>query len=145
MIGSSQWLSVDSASLENHKDIVLSHLRARGAGADVEQDVQKIIQLKLKKSELVCSANEHRHQRKVKSNEIGDLIKSKQLETADGLKKEVEVLKQAIADLDSQISNVDGEIEQSLLTLPNLLDDRCIASCHLLIIFSYHPHRISPA
>lgn len=116
--------TLDSKAMEEHSDIILSHLKARNAKSVIEAEVKNIAQLRKKRTELTNTVNEHRRHRNLISNEIALNLKNRNTQKADQLKKEVECIKRNIADIDSQLGNIELELDIALLAIPNLLDDR---------------------
>jgi hypothetical protein len=118
--------TVDSKAMDEHSDVIMSHIKARGANSSIEAEIQNIAQLRKKRAELTKLVDDHRRRRKLISSEIATCMKSKDTEKADLLKKEVEVLKQNIADIDSSVAGIEVEMDTALLAIPNLLDDRYV-------------------
>lgn len=125
LFGSSRF-TVDLKTLDANVNLVASHLRSRRGESDIDTEIDTIINLSRKKTELTNAVNEQRRQRKVDSAQIATLMRQQDTGGANELKKNVEKIKRNIAELDTSINEVDQEINKSLLAMPNLLDDRFV-------------------
>ncbi len=87
---------------------------------DAEAHVEKIIHLDQQRRQLIVQSNDIKNKLNTLSKEIGDLFKSGQKEKAEQLKHQATELKTKDAQTEEQLKNVENELHQILVLLPNL-------------------------
>lgn len=110
---------VEVQFLRENKTKATDGLRKRGIGSAGEQ-IDRIIYLDDQRKDLQTQTDELLHQVKVTSKEIGDLYKQGKGEEAGGLKEKVGDWKEFIEDLEAKMDTTRQELENTLLSLPNI-------------------------
>jgi seryl-tRNA synthetase len=123
--------------------LILSHLQSRGDDSNLHENVLKLAELRVQRNSHVVESNEAKHKKRVLSAQIGKLMAQQTsgqeagaeagAEGGDGgeagsrcrdLKAEVEGINEFIHETDQTIENINTEIKQNFMLLPNLLHDR---------------------
>jgi seryl-tRNA synthetase len=118
--------SLDLALLAAEPDLVISHLRARRSPETIFQEVSRIGALRVSRSAQIVQGNESKSKRNALSQAIGKLMKEGRV--ADDpeiarLKQQVAEASAVAAACDSNLVDIDAEIQKVLLCLPNLLHE----------------------
>ena len=130
---SSSNLSLETAIYQD-PDIVKSHLKSRSyvdSFIDKSNDergvIDKLLDLREKRNNLIKKGNLLRNQKKNLSGSIGKLLKdttkSDDVMVAE-LKKQVESITLESVALDEQLSEIENSAKNIQMVIPNLLDDR---------------------
>jgi hypothetical protein len=117
-------LSLDSALAADRPDLLISHLHSRKSDSLVKNKVLAIKQLRAERVQLIGKGDLARNTRKLLSKEIGTLMKSGKTTEAADLKRKVEQASDESHAFDEKLAVVDNQLNQIVLDLPNLLDDR---------------------
>lgn len=109
---------LDIKYISANKDEVIKKLSTRGDYASL---IEKTVSLHDKKCETQKNADNLRHQRKTISKQIG-VLKSKG-EPADDVMKQVADIKTKLTDIEHSEKDIDKELKDILLTIPNIPAD----------------------
>ena len=121
---SSNGVSFDSGTIAENSELVKSHLKSRKSNSLLFSEIDKIAQLRERRASLIFKGDQARAERKKRSQEIGKLIIEGKNEEANNLKTKIEEYVKISAEADENLMHVDAEIENIILIMPNLLDDR---------------------
>ena len=89
-----------------------------------KEEVLQAQKLILKKNESIKKVEELRHQKKQKSQEIGQFMAQKQTEKTQQIKKQVEELKASLNQEEKKLSELELKTQNSLLNIPNFPHDK---------------------
>ena len=109
---------LDLKKIVENTDEVKSNLEKRGFDCSL---LDKIISLDSKRKELIAVVEKNRSDLKNKAKEIGSL--KKQGADASVIMNEVASLKEKNSELDNELSNVQDQQKDYLMSIPNLLAD----------------------
>jgi len=115
--------SIDLNTMENHIDMVLSHLKSRRANEETLEKAQQIGALNQKRKELGQERDGYLNIRKEQSAIVGMLMREGKAEEAEGAKALSSQAADDAARVDAELSVVETEVNQLLDNIPNLLDD----------------------
>jgi hypothetical protein len=124
-------LSLETAIYQN-PEIVKSHLNSRKyvdihsiEGENKQDVIDILLHTREKRNNLIKKSNQLRNQKKILSSSIGKLMKeSSQLDAVIDLKKQVELITQENLNLDKDLSEIETNMKNIQMFIPNLLDDR---------------------
>jgi seryl-tRNA synthetase len=120
---SSGGASLDVNLIASNTELVNSHLRSRKTDTKLVEDVDRIVSLRVERNKLIVEGDAAKSQRNSLSQQIGMLMKQKQLDQVDALKRQVEDASRIFADADEKLAAVDADIDRLFSVIPNLLDD----------------------
>lgn len=106
-------------TLRDERDRVLNGLAKRQV-ADAEATLDRIIELDDRRKALQTSKDAQLAERKQLSGQIGKLMKAGKHEEGNAMRERVNAIKDEVAKADDEISTVLQELEEQLLTLPNV-------------------------
>jgi len=109
---------IDIKILRENPEIVRDSQRRRG---EDEKIVDEIILRDERWRELVKEIQQLRHQRNLKSIEVGKLYKSGKREEAEKIKEEVKILNEKIKSLEEEADKLKEERDKLLMKLPNIV------------------------
>lgn len=107
---------LDIRLIRDHPDMVKQRIKTKGD--DVDADIDRILQLDKRRREILVEVEELKHQRNVVSQEIAK--RKKAGEPIDELVHQMRGISQRIKQLDDEVSDVERELHQLLLMIPNL-------------------------
>lgn len=116
-------LSVNLNTMEQHIDVVLSHLKSRRANEDTISKAQQIGALNLKRKELGQERDGYLSIRKEQSAIVGKLMKEGKTEQAEDAKGISSKAAEDAARVEAELAEVESEVNKLLDNIPNLLDD----------------------
>ncbi len=107
--------------IRNQKELLIERLQVRNLSKDdVTKLIEAIIVLDDKRKSTQTALDEVLAKSNILSKEIGNLYKQGKREEADAMKAEVSVLKGKSGELQSNMQETMVELENSLLSLPNM-------------------------
>ena len=106
-------------TLREEKDRVLTGLAKRQV-ADAEVTVDRIIALDDRRKATQTSNDEKLAERNTISRQVGELMKAGKREEGAALRDHVNEIKEGIATAEAELSQIKEEMEEALLTLPNV-------------------------
>lgn len=107
---------LDLNLIRDRPDFVKERLKLRGG----DYPIDKILSLDEERRRLITQVETLRHERKVKSEEIGRLKRAGDEASASLLAQEVKSLGERLKELEDELSRVEEELKELLITLPNL-------------------------
>lgn len=106
-------------TLRDEKDRVLTGLAKRQV-ADAEATVDRIITLDDRRKATQTSNDEKLAERNTISRQVGELMKAGKREEGAALRDRVNEIKEGIAAGEAELNQIKAELEEALLTLPNV-------------------------
>ena len=85
--------------------------------------VDEVYELDQKTRTLKLEGDNLRNQRKVKSEEIGSLMRDGKKEEADKIKEEVSQINERIKELEDEETSINIRIREIMMTIPNIMDE----------------------
>ena len=111
---------LDLNYVREHLDEVRTKLQTRGVPAESLNDFE---QADAERRRLIAESDQLNRERNEASREIGALMTEGKREEAEGRRKQVNELKDKIAELDSLRNEAETRMREMLASLPNLPDD----------------------
>ncbi len=111
---------LEISRIRSEKDVIKESLKKRGWNKDKLSILDKIIESDDIRKSIQIANDDLLSQRNQLSKQIGELFKSGKTEEANNAKKKVESLKTDISKNEDDMSSVKKEIEDLLLTVPNV-------------------------
>lgn len=108
---------LDLKFVRNNPEIIKEALRKRGASISLDP----FLELDERRREKLVEVEKLKNKRNVVSEEIGRLKKAGQL--AEDMVLEMRQVSNAIKDMDEEIRVLDQQLQQTLLTIPNIPDE----------------------
>ncbi len=104
--------------LRQQSDFVINRLKVKNVNA--EETVSKILEIDSKRRNIQKQADDAQAELNKLAKEIGQLFKEGNIEKANLLKEETAKIKESTKDYTSELSTLEQEQHQLILTLPNL-------------------------
>src|SRR5262249_39895353 len=111
---------LDLNYVREHLDEVRAKLQTRGVAAEALNDFERA---DAERRRVIAESDQLNAQRNTASREIGSLMKEGKRDEADSRRKEVNTLKERIAELDQQRDQAEARMRELLSTLPNIPAD----------------------
>ena len=111
---------LDVKLIRQDPDGVRARLAARGAAADTDAAVDRVVALDSERRALVAEGDGLKARRNAVSQEVGERKRKK--ESADDLIAEMGQVNARIKEIDARLREVEGESDDLLLRIPNLTD-----------------------
>ena len=108
--------------IRQNPDLVRNNIKKKFQDAKLPL-VDKVIELDTKNRALKHEADNLRAMRNSLSSEIGKLMKEKNIEKANEIKAQVVKNNERIVELENETIQLDAEIKQCMMTIPNIIDD----------------------
>lgn len=132
-------LSLDSSLISTNYELVKSHLVARRCNEDIINNLDKVVELRLKRNSLIVQGDVAKNMRKSISLQIGQLMKDdKNNSSINDLKQQVEEFNHHSSEANEELRVVDEELKDILSIIPNLLDDRYVLRTTLYCVIPYY-------
>jgi len=109
---------LDAKFVRENPDVVRTAMASRGSSWDVDE----FLKLDEQRRALIPQVESLQAKRNAASKQIGALMKEGKRDEADAVKAEVAGIKDEIAELDIQRSDIDKQVHHLLATAPNLPD-----------------------
>ena len=113
---------IDIKLIRENKDLVKENIKKKFQDQKLPL-VDEVFDLDKKTRELKQEGDNLRNERKVKSEEIGSLMREKQVEKANAIKEEVTKLNDKIKELEDEENKINIRIKEIMMTIPNIIDD----------------------
>jgi seryl-tRNA synthetase len=110
----------DIKSIENNLESFKNNLSKRGFDLSV---IDSVVSLNSERKNLTTNVETAQAQVKLKSKEVGGLMKSGDKDSAEKIKKEVSEIKSSIDEDNKNLSEIKTKLEYQLSTIPNLISD----------------------
>ncbi|WP_024791577.1 serine--tRNA ligase [Lebetimonas sp. JS032] len=111
---------IDLKLLERDFENVTKKLKLKGINENLLKEIKQLFS---KKKELKTRLDKLFEKRNILSKQIGNLVKEGKKEEAENLKKEVAALKEEIEKLNTTSKQIETELENKALNIPNIPDD----------------------
>ncbi|TYB31785.1 MAG: serine--tRNA ligase [Candidatus Mcinerneyibacterium aminivorans] len=111
---------LDIEFVEKNKDEVIKRLNKRGE--DYNSEIKQILELNKKRKKIINEANQLKHKKNKISEKIGELKRKGKNKEADRIINEVGEISDLISDYDDKLKNVQEELDNVLLNIPNIPD-----------------------
>ncbi|HEU0301286.1 MAG TPA: serine--tRNA ligase, partial [Longimicrobium sp.] len=111
---------LDVKLIRQDPDGVRARLAARGAAAETDAAVERVLALDAERRALVAEGDGLKARRNAASQEVGERKRRK--EPADDLIAEMGEVNARIREIDARLREVEGESDDLLLRVPNLPD-----------------------
>jgi len=105
---------LDIKFVRENKELVQRMLEQRG----LDQEITPVLDLDQKRRKIIQEVESLKHERKVVSDHISQMKKSG--EDAEETIERMRQVSQRIKELDQQLGQIEGELQQSLLMIPNV-------------------------
>ena len=113
---------IDIKLIRQNKELVKENIKKKFQDEKLPL-VDEIYDLDEKTRRLKLEGDNLRKERKDKSNEIGKLMKNKQVEEANKMKEEVSHINEIIALKEKQEEDINNSIREKMMKIPNIIDD----------------------
>jgi seryl-tRNA synthetase len=114
---------LDRRLVAEKPEIIREILRRRRGGPEALQSLDRFEAIEARRRELQARVDEHRRVRNELSQRIGALMKAGRQDEAEAMKAAVREATEAARRIDEELAEVEPEVEDILLRLPNLLLD----------------------
>ncbi len=109
--------------IREQKQAVIAGLQKRGL-KDVEAALDTIINLDNKRKETQRKQDDLQAESNTLAREIGNLMKSGNKEEAEKLKKRTSEIKETVASLNADLTQIEADLQKELYALPNVPADK---------------------
>lgn len=109
---------LDGRYLRDNLDAIRAAMGARASGWDFD----RFVTLDDERRHLIGEVEGRQAQRNDASRRIGELMKTGQREEAEAAKEQVRLINDEITSLDARRTEVDAEVREMLMTIPNIPD-----------------------
>ena len=119
-------LALETKTIANHLDMVLSHLRARRASDETLEASKTIASLQEERVALIQERDRHLNARKEASALVGKLMRDKENADEQALeeaKQTSTAAAEAAAEAEEKLDSLETTVNDLLGSIPNLLDD----------------------
>ena len=113
---------IDIKLIRESRDLVKENIKKKFQDNKLPL-VDEVYELDQKTRALKLEGDNLRNQRKVKSEEIGSLMREGKKEDADKIKEEVSQINERIKELEDEESSVNTRIREIMMTIPNIMDE----------------------
>jgi seryl-tRNA synthetase len=115
---------LDPKLVENQPELVETALKRRNAGDKAFAALESIGEINRARRLLIAEADDCRALRNKLSPEIGKLYKEGRAAEAGELKAQVKTASERAKELDVELEGLDAQLNEAILDLPNLVDER---------------------
>ena len=112
---------IDIKLIRENKEFVKENIKKKFQDQKLPL-VDEVFDLDKKTRALKLEGDELRNKRKVKSEEIGSLMRDGKKEEADRIKEEVSTINDKLKDLESEESAINTRIREIMMVIPNIMD-----------------------
>ena len=112
---------IDIKLIRENKDLVKENIKKKFQDKKLPL-VDEVFELDKKTRELKLEGDNLRNERKVKSEEIGSLMREKQVDKANVIKEEVTKINNRIEKLEEEENKINIRIKEIMMTIPNIMD-----------------------
>ncbi len=113
---------IDIKLIRENKELVKENIKKKFQDQKLPL-VDEVFDLDKKTRTLKLEGDELRNKRKIKSEEIGNLMKNGKKEEADRIKEEVSKMNDKIKELEDEETNINARIREIMMVIPNIMDD----------------------
>ncbi len=112
---------IDIKLIRENKELVKKNIKKKFQDEKLPL-VDEVFELDKKTRNLKLEGDNLRNERKVKSEEIGSLMREKQVEKANTIKEEVTKLNDRIKELEDEENSINVKIKEIMMIIPNIID-----------------------
>ncbi|MBQ6546660.1 MAG: serine--tRNA ligase [Bacilli bacterium] len=112
---------IDIKLIRENKDLVKENIKKKFQDKKLPL-VDEVFDLDQKTRSIKQEGDSLRNERKLKSEEIGSLMRDKQIEKANDIKEEVTKLNDRIKELEDEEEKINKRIKEIMMTIPNIID-----------------------
>lgn len=113
---------IDIKLIRENKELVKENIKKKFQDEKLTL-VDEVYDMDILYRKTKTEADEARSKVNALSKEIGTLMRDKKVEEANKIKEEVSNIKAKIPELEAQEENLEKEIKQRMMTIPNIIDD----------------------
>jgi seryl-tRNA synthetase len=113
---------IDIKLIRENKDLVKENIKKKFQDQKLPL-VDEVFDLDKKTRTLKLEGDELRNKRKIKSEEIGNLMKNGKKEEADRIKEEVSKMNDKIKELEDEETSINTRIREIMMIIPNIMDE----------------------
>ncbi len=113
---------IDIDLIRKNPEIVKENIKKKFQDNKLEL-VDEVISLDKENRELKQKVDELRNLRKIKSAEVGNFMKNKDIESANKVKAEVATINDEIVKTEEKQAVLDEKIKKIMMTIPNIIDN----------------------
>ena len=113
---------LDINIIRNNPEIVKENIKKKFQDQKLVL-VDEVIELDKKVRALKIEGDDLRAMRKTLSNQVGALMKEKRVEEANAIKAQVVANNDRIAEIETQVAEIEAQIKQKMMVIPNIVDD----------------------
>ncbi len=113
---------IDIKLIRENKELVKENIKKKFQNQKLPL-VDEVFDLDKKTRSLKLEGDELRNKRKIRSEEIGTLMKSGKKEEADGIKEEVSKMNDKIKELEDEETSINTRIREIMMIIPNIMDE----------------------
>ena len=112
---------IDIKLIRENKDLVKENIKKKFQDKKLPL-VDEVFELDQKARVLKQEGDSLRNERKLKSEEIGSLMREKQVDKANSIKEEVTKLNDKIKELEDEEEKINARIKEIMMVIPNIMD-----------------------
>ena len=113
---------IDINLIRNNPEVVRENIKKKFQDAKLPL-VDEVIELDKKVRLIKQEGDDLRAQRKNLSNQVGALMREKRIDEANQIKAQVVANNERIAEIEAEVDQIEAEIKQRMMTIPNIVDD----------------------
>ena len=113
---------LDINIIRNNPEIVKENIKKKFQDQKLVL-VDEVIDLDKKVRALKIEGDDLRAMRKTLSNQVGALMKEKRVEEANQIKAQVVANNDRIAQIETEVAEIEAQIKQRMMVIPNIVDD----------------------
>ena len=112
---------IDIKLIRENKELVKENIKKKFQDKKLPL-VDEVFELDKKTRSLKLEGDNLRSERKTKSEEIGTLMKNKEIEKANSIKEEVTKLNDRIKEIEEEETQINERIRKIMMVIPNIMD-----------------------
>ncbi len=113
---------IDIKLIRENKDLVKENIKKKFQNQKLSL-VDEVFDLDKKTRSLKLEGDNLRNERKEKSEEIGTLMRNKEIEKANLIKEEVTKINDQIKELEDKENSINTRIREIMMVIPNIMDE----------------------
>ena len=113
---------IDIKLIRENKELVKENIKKKFQEQKLPM-VDEVYDMDIKYRKIKTEADEARSKINTLSKEIGVLMRDKKIEEANKVKEEVANIKNKIPELEAEEENLEKEIKQRMMAIPNIIAD----------------------
>ena len=113
---------IDIKLIRENKDLVKENIKKKFQDEKLPL-VDKVEKLDIETRKLKLEGDELRKERNEKSNQIGLLMREKNIEEANKIKEEVSKINETLKEKEEKEQEINKEIKEIMMKIPNIIDD----------------------